>query len=54
MTVYYMQNGLADYQQNSKVTAFKPVGSVLPIVHPNSPSISSCAPPEVSEATPPF
>lgn len=25
MTVYYMQNGLADYQQRSKVTAFKPV-----------------------------
>lgn len=25
MTVYYMQNGLADYQQQSKVTAFKPV-----------------------------
>ncbi|GAW13391.1 hypothetical protein EKO27_g4417 [Xylaria grammica] len=24
MTVYYMQNGLADYQQTSKVTAFKP------------------------------
>ncbi|OTA81848.1 hypothetical protein M434DRAFT_37374 [Hypoxylon sp. CO27-5] len=24
MTVYYMQNGLADYQQRSKVTAFKP------------------------------
>lgn len=24
MTVYYMQNGLADYQQTSKVTAFRP------------------------------
>jgi hypothetical protein len=24
MTIYYMQNGLADYQQRSKVTAFKP------------------------------
>ena len=24
MTVYYMQNGLANYEQNSKVTAFKP------------------------------
>lgn len=23
MTVYYMQNGLADYQQTSKVTAFR-------------------------------
>lgn len=27
MTVYYMQNGLGDYQQRSKVTAFKPVWS---------------------------
>jgi hypothetical protein len=26
MTVYYMQNQLADFQQQSKVTAFKPVG----------------------------
>ena len=25
MTVYYMQNQLADFQQRSKVTAFKPV-----------------------------
>lgn len=25
MTVYYMQNGLGDYQQKSKVSAFKPV-----------------------------
>lgn len=26
MTVYYMQDGLADYEQKSKVTAFKNVG----------------------------
>jgi hypothetical protein len=25
MTVYYMQNGLADFQQQAKVTAFAPV-----------------------------
>jgi hypothetical protein len=29
MTVYYMQNGLGDYQQKSKVSAFKPVRSTL-------------------------
>lgn len=27
MTVYYMQNHLADYQQRSKVTAFRPVST---------------------------
>jgi Domain of unknown function (DUF1996) len=27
-TVYYMQNGLADYAQKSKVTAFKPVSEI--------------------------
>ena len=35
MTVYYMQNGLADFEQKSKVTAFKkvtrPLGSTLPL-----------------------
>lgn len=25
MTVYYMQDGLADFEQKSKVTAFRPV-----------------------------
>jgi len=33
MTVYYMQNGLADYQQQSKVTAFKPVGLDLHVTY---------------------
>lgn len=35
MTVYYMQNGLADYQQTSKVTAFKP-GFRMIIGDPNT------------------
>ena len=28
MTVYYMQDGLADYEQKDKVTAFKKVGTL--------------------------
>lgn len=29
MTVYYMQDGLYNFQQTSKVTAFQPVSTVI-------------------------
>lgn len=33
MTIYYMQDGLADFEQKSTVTAFRPV-SFSPLRHP--------------------
>lgn len=46
MTIYYMQDGLADFEQKSRVTAFRPV-SLLRIssrgVSPSRYSLDLCA-----------